>query len=74
MAGRITKTKGQVEKLVGIVAGNKDLEAKGEVDRRVGLAKEKVGRVKDKVEEVTKKLEKEAEKVIDRSGHAARRK
>jgi uncharacterized protein YjbJ (UPF0337 family) len=74
MTGKIIKAKGQVEKVVGVIAGNKDLESKGEVDRRVGVAKEKIGRIKGKVEAVTDKLEKEAEKVIDRSARAARRK
>ncbi len=74
MTGKIIKTKGQIEKVVGVVAGNKDLESKGELDRRVGVAKEKIGRMKGKVEAVTEKLEKGADKVIDLSARAARRK
>ncbi len=38
MTGKIIKAKGQVEKVVGVIAGNKDLESKGEVDPRVGVA------------------------------------
>jgi uncharacterized protein YjbJ (UPF0337 family) len=67
MAGKPTKVKGQVEEVVGIITGNKKLESKGKVDRRVGEVKEKVSRVKDKVDKTTDKIERKAGKVIDKS-------
>ncbi len=74
MAGKPTKVKGQVEEVVGILTGNKKLESKGKVDRRVGEAEEKVGRVKDKVEEAAEKIERKAGKAIKKTKGLAHKK
>ena len=67
MAGKPQRVKGQVEEVVGIVTGDKKLEAKGKSDRRTGGAKEKVSKVKNKVDTATKKMERKATKAIDKT-------
>jgi len=74
MAGKPQRVKGQVEEVVGIVTGDKKLEAKGKSDRRVGGAKEKVGQAKDKVDAVTKKVERKAAKAIDKTKNLGHKK
>ena len=67
VAGKPQRVKGQVEEVVGIVTGDKKLEAKGKSDRRAGGAKEKVSKVKNKVDTATKKMERKATKAIDKT-------
>lgn len=67
MSGQPDQVKGHIKEATGIVTGDKDLEAEGKSDRKIGeaeahveQAKDKIGGVleatKDKVDEVATKV------------------
>jgi uncharacterized protein YjbJ (UPF0337 family) len=55
MSAKSDQAKGHVKEAAGVLAGDKDLEAKGKADRRTGEAEEKIDHAKDKFEEVVDK-------------------
>lgn len=70
MGAKGEQVKGQVKEAVGSLTGDKDLEAEGKADRRVGEVKEKVGDAKDKVEDVIHSAADKDEEVIDKARDA----
>lgn len=74
MAGKIEQSKGKVKQVVGTIAGNRELESEGKIDRRAGEAKAKIGRAKSKVEAAAEQAERKAVKAIDKAKDATRRK
>ena len=52
--GRAEQAQGKVKEVVGKVVGNKDLEAKGNVEKRVGSVHAALGDVKEDIKKVLK--------------------
>lgn len=52
--GRINESKGQIKEVAGKLLGNKTLEAKGNVQKKVGTAQAMFGDVKQEVKESKK--------------------
>ena len=73
MSGQSDQVKGHIKETAGIVTGDKDLEAEGKSDRKIGEAESKVEQAKDKVDEVVdsakEKVDEVADKVTDALHH-----
>ena len=67
MGATSDKVQGQAKEVAGIVTGDKDLEAEGKSDRKVGEAEEKVDDVKDRVTDFVDTVKDKAEDVADKA-------
>ena len=47
--GQAKKTKGKIREAAGVIVGDKEMQAKGKMEKTEGKAEETIGRVKRKV-------------------------
>jgi uncharacterized protein YjbJ (UPF0337 family) len=66
MSGRSDQVKGHIKEATGIVTGDKDLEAEGKSDRKIGEAETQVEHAKDKVDDVVEAVKAKADEVADK--------
>jgi len=53
--GRAEEVQGKIKEVVGKAVGNKDLEAKGNIQKNIGAVRATVGDVKEDIKKVIKK-------------------
>ena len=66
MSGQSDQVKGHLKETAGIITGDKDLEAEGKSDRKIGKAETQVEHAKDKVDDVVDAAKDKAEEVADK--------
>ena len=65
MSGQSDQVKGHLKETAGIITGDKDLEAEGKSDRKIGEAETQVEHAKDKVDDVVEAAKDKADDVVD---------
>jgi uncharacterized protein YjbJ (UPF0337 family) len=53
--GRVEEVQGKVKEVIGKAVGNKDLEAKGHIQKNVGAVQASLGDTKDDIDKTLKK-------------------